>query len=291
KRKLLRRRSLRLSDKINMKNLKGFTLIELLVVISIIWLLASTVLISLSGARESARIATLKEFSASIYHSLGDNLVAYWKFDGDLKDSSGNNNIVTIGGGKPETYATDSISGKSFVGLGSISLNNYSKNIKFPSGSFTAEGWIKISNPSYIGVFLIGGFSIYLQYIDDLWSAIVFGTSCSILGEEGSKVLSGKWNHIVLSYRGSGSPNKMAIFLNGKQILSTTCEGGNLSLPTDDSNSSPISATSMDDGSNIYADDFRLYDAPLTMSQIEQHYAEGLYKIQLADLTNNLLLK
>ena len=79
---------------------KSFTIIELLVVIAIIGLLASVVLVSMSGVREKARIANALEFSQSVDFALGAYAVGWWDFDegsgamaGDKSEYSNNGTI------------------------------------------------------------------------------------------------------------------------------------------------------------------------------------------------------
>ena len=85
----------RISNKIS-----GFTLIELMVTISIISLLSSIVLASLSSARDKGRVTAVQEFSTSVYHGLGDQLIAWWKFDEgsntSVADASGNGHTGTL---------------------------------------------------------------------------------------------------------------------------------------------------------------------------------------------------
>ncbi|MCX6760237.1 MAG: type II secretion system protein, partial [Candidatus Nealsonbacteria bacterium] len=119
----------------------AFTLIELLVVISIIGLLASIVLVSLSGARESARIAALKQFSASIYHALGANIIGYWSFEDNCDDISGNGNNCSSGG---PAYSSDQINGKAGVfDTGNFFTVPASDKLDTKSGTVTMELWVK----------------------------------------------------------------------------------------------------------------------------------------------------
>lgn len=291
-----------------MKKNNAFTVIELLVVISIIGLLASIVLVSINISKENVRITVLKEFGASIYHALGSNIAAYWNFDGTLNDISGNNHNLTDPTGLAQ-YSSDSISGKSLFSDATGGFQYTGESIQFNSGSFTGEFWIKvpISLPNtHAGAVpievnsggVVGGqgttaFFSYGRNDNGIWYHAYVGLGLggvdfSICTFDGTltQLLLGRWNYFVLSY----DPNNtgLNLYLNGKIVWGVHCTQ-KMFVPI--GNSATIIGVPDSAGTGTYIDDVRLYDAPLSLAEIEQHYANGLYKIQLAELTENLLLR
>jgi hypothetical protein len=93
------------------------------------------------------------------------------------------------------------------------------------------------------------------------------------------------WHHIAATYDGKGNTS---MFFDAKQTNGTPVPGmgkvnniGNLYIGSD----------GYGNDFSGYIDEVRVYDKAISSAEVQQHYAEGIYKIQLAELTNNSLLK
>jgi prepilin-type N-terminal cleavage/methylation domain-containing protein len=273
---------------------KGFTLIELLVVISIIGLLASLVLVSLSSARESARIAALKQFSTSIYHALGANIIGYWNFnDGTYNDISGNGNNVDQSTSNCVIINNSGIDEKGIRCTGSAryTVSNRPK-LNSASGSIAEEFWVKLSSSSdFFNAGRAGAY--YLHYNAGVPKIVLDFTReddsvCTATND--TSLLINSWNHIVFSYNKNGGSNIAKIYINSVLVPLALANCNTSGFIKNNSVSGFIINNSISVGA-IDIDDVRLYDGNLDLAEIQQHYAEGIYKRQLAGLTNNLLLR
>jgi prepilin-type N-terminal cleavage/methylation domain-containing protein len=266
-----------------LSNKKGFTLIELLVVISIISLLSSVVLASLNSARDKARLAAGKQFSASLYHVAGDQAIGMWELDecsGSPGDSSGSGNTLTLLGSPTFSSNTPKGSGCSLLLNGSNQYGNVTSNVfdKVNGDEFAVSVWINparlagqyqgvVSNRSSPGVF---NWILYLHTTDG---------SVQLHGSAQNKSTYiptiNTWTHIAAVVDSSGNSK---LYANGALVQSVS--GYTFGSPSGSLNVGSTCPGCEPFQGNI--DEVRIYSKTLTAMDVKYIYAAGQKRHTLA---------
>jgi prepilin-type N-terminal cleavage/methylation domain-containing protein len=275
---------------------KAFTLIELLVVIAIVGILAGMVVVNMSGATESARIAKSKAFSGSVRSALLMNRVSEWSFnDGSgsaAADTVGTNNGVltnfNFSGNSNWKTGAECVSEKclSFDGANDYVEAGSDASLTLASGG-TIETWINIRQlaSSWGNVIIMKGDAVswanlhYVLLEDTGEDKIVFSVSdgTTYMGSGGPKTPSlaaDTWYHIAATWNSTTK----CIYLNGKlsQCVSSTV------MPRDTMAGCYVNIGRAYSGSYYFngtIDDIRVYNSALPVSVIRGQYLAGLDKL------------
>ncbi len=252
-------------------NRKAFTLVELLVVAAVIALLAS-VLFSLFGAREGARISNALSFQSQTHSLLGSDLIGRWDFnDPDIryKDSSGSNNhggcssCPTLVDGVPGVMG----SAMNFDGVGNGIEIPSSPRFDFRGRELTITSWVNPDVSSFGRIV-----SQYATISIDSGGAFVHtdGISPSVLWSNCGGISNDSWYYLVMTFERSSS--KLTIYKNGDECHSSIGSG-----EIERFNGGLWVGSGAADWNQRYRgiiDDVRVYSRALTASEVQTIYTQ-----------------
>jgi len=267
-------------------NVSGFTLIELLVVISIIGVIASTVLVNMGGMRQSANIAQSRTFAASVQQKIGIDIVAAWDFnDGSgsaVMDSSGLGNNGTISGGGsfiPEAPRGSNISGEYSLNLDGVDdYVTVSNNLTGGLPQITVEAWVKGSQAANLLVATNNAVILHFRGAG-FYMVAEDGTVSNYLGWSSAPELN-KWIYLVATWDGS----TMSLYQNAKRQNSALNWSGGATGKLRSSAAFYIGKY-FNTGQPYFkgqVDDVRVYGQALSLAGIRSNYIAGLEKLLAA---------
>ena len=267
-------------------NRKSFTLVELLVVIAVIGLLASIIIVNLTGTRSKANISRGLQFSQSIHHALGSEAVGVWSFDEGsgttANDASGYGNNGTLTNGpvwrcaSTDPNYTPSGTGCSlyFDGVNDY-INNGNSTILAPVDALTVSFWMKKEiqdNTRGIIQSARGNGWNDGWRVDAQGSTIYFYININAADTRryrNSSFTPGVWTHFVFTFNGTA----ITPYKNGTSGQELNAPGFVYY------NSTHSMLLGLSTGNSYYGgflDDVRIYEKALETAQVEALYYAGL---------------
>lgn len=240
---------------------------------------------SVIDASDSEKIADYP----SVIENLGHGLKAYWRFEGDFKDSSGNSADLTPTGGA--TFSSDSkLGARSALFDGADDVLNY--DVADWSGDFTLSVWIKTNTVTteYNAAFATDTATTPNSFQIDMGGPLA---GCAnefrfqLFDDNSNRITAcfGKsnadWNHLTAVFEGTN----LRLYLNGKLNSSSTILSFNpkFSAYRVGNNRAGIKLW---DG---LVDDVAVWERPLSADEITQLYRRGAnrLKYQVRSCTNS----
>jgi hypothetical protein len=248
-------------------------------------------------------------FSTQLLQAVSpENLMGYWKFNGNPADSSGHQHdgtLMTNWFGPDATHAVDGATLPKLVAdrFGQANSAYYFEkgatievpyNIDLNPKSMTISLWLKIDVPSTGGDYMFAldrwsGYKLNLQGSNFLYFTVYGGNGYYVTdddGGSGSAVNPGTWAHAAVSYDNAASTVKF--YLNGKLVKTLTGKTGPpVTLPTPYNltigNEMPKSKYNLNDsqspdyywGTDNFTgtlDDVRFYNKALTDNEVVSIY-------------------
>jgi hypothetical protein len=223
--------------------------------------------------------------SSQLPANLQQGLVAYYPFNGNANDESGNGNDGVVNGAALTSDRFGSIGNAyQFNGTSDYILCSNS-NLPFGNSSRTFSAWFKLSQSQgysdWYSIFSYGGNDYYGE-LNDILVGNLNESSIELNTHENfyqTPILNGlfdSWQHLVVTYSNE-SITGVSIYLNGTIVQNVNVNNAGLDqIQTSNSNPLMIGRSNVMYASNFYfnglLDDMAIYNRALSPSEIQQLY-------------------
>ena len=235
-------------------------------------------------------------------YASADDVVGYWRNDGVTTwlDRSTNSNNGTVSGSPASIIVpeglnegrdsqgyyltdTDSISsGIRFKGAESINIG-LSESYPFKGGEnlpFSVEFWVKTYDTSALnGIIGNSGDCFYIRLLNTgRVEVFLKGSGGGYIKQEVFNVYADGWNHIAVTYDGSGNRDNINIFRNAIEQSNTPSSSGtytSLATTTNPLKIGNIGNTSPSSFLKGSLDEIKIYDKVLSNTEILKNYNNG----------------